>query len=233
MFAVQADEYVHVYSDQLNFSVISLLPNIISKAISQFIPVCIIVVQSTMRSYPSLPYSIVVLWLKSAIQNAAFQPWAAHILIDLRFHQYTEDGGHTPACIASLQLLVICRHWLATILQSQYPILLLVQSKAQLVAKSKICVQLSATLQVAVTPKLSAVIVQVHGVTQVTNQLLLTVATVVSLELQVTVAHAGTVVAVICAVSPALLNLIEPLSKVREVTSIHSQTNQFCNGFST
>ena len=67
------------------------------------------------------------------------------------------------------------------------------------------------TLQVAVNPfTVVAVIVHSHGVTQVTNQLVLTVAIVVSSELHVTDwSHiVGVRVAVSCSVCPTVVRLI-------------------------
>lgn len=59
--------------------------------------------------------------------------------------------------------------------------------------------------------------VQFHGVTHVTNHVLLTVAIDVSLELHVTdgssIAHSGDTVAVNCSVCHAEDNIIECLSK--------------------
>jgi hypothetical protein len=60
-----------------------------------------------------------------------------------------------------------------------------------------------------------AVIVQVHGVTQVTNQLVLTVATLVSSLLQVTEwsERVGSIVAVSCSVCQIVFRVIEDLFK--------------------
>ena len=74
-----------------------------------------------------------------------------------------------------------------------------------------------ATLQVAVNPfTVVAVIVAVHGVTQVTNQLVLTVATAVSSLLQVIVLSetVGSIVAVSCSVCQTVVRLIEFLFRV-------------------
>ena len=60
-----------------------------------------------------------------------------------------------------------------------------------------------------------AVIVHSHGVTQVTNQVVLTVATVVSSLLQVIEWSdiVGSIVAVSCSVCPTVVRFIELLSK--------------------
>jgi hypothetical protein len=75
---------------------------------------------------------------------------------------------------------------------------------------------LSSTLQLAVSPfTVVAVIVQVHGVTQVTNPVVLTVATVESLVVHVIVLSeiVGSIVAVSCSVCQIVVRLIELLSK--------------------
>jgi hypothetical protein len=72
------------------------------------------------------------------------------------------------------------------------------------------------TAQVAVSPlTVVAVIVQSHGVTQVTNQVVLTVAIVVSSLFQVIdLSHMlGSIVAVSCSVSHIVVRVIEFLSK--------------------
>ena len=84
-----------------------------------------------------------------------------------------------------------------------------------------------ATLQVAVNPLLVvAVIVQLHGVTQVTNQLLLTVAILVLLELHdtVLVLHDGVSVAVSCDVCPTVVRLILLLFRVIAVAGTDGRT---------
>ena len=80
-------------------------------------------------------------------------------------------------------------------------------------------------MHVAVTPLppfAVAVIVAVPAATPVTTPELDTVAIDVLLELHVTLAHAGTVVAVICFVSHTVVRDMRVLSKVREATSAHS-----------
>lgn len=86
------------------------------------------------------------------------------------------------------------------------------------------CHQLwSVTQQVAVYPQswVGTVIVASQGLTQVTNQVVLTVATVVSELLQVTAMSSaldGDIVAVSCSVSHTVVRVIELLSKVTPVT---------------
>ena len=86
------------------------------------------------------------------------------------------------------------------------------------------CHPRASTSQVAVNPPsvVVTVIVQVHGVTQVTNPVLSTVATVLSLELQFTdlsVASFGDTVAVSWYVSQTVVRLISLSSSVTPVTA--------------